>query len=185
MYPGLPINSIVSQYKDAFDWLHAATSRQIIVIISPLQSGCQNHSGYNVTTKEAGRIYNSNNPFSTGSISIISSLGISGTLNIPFTSGSTCPVCDGKGFLYSPASGTCTARIQFRNADTKFTHEDVKLKSHDFKVRIKVTGQASTDLLDRAEQVIIDGQTCRIIQEKVPVGLRDIHTYYYYLDDLQ
>lgn len=184
MYPQIPINDIVNSYKAAMDWLAGSTSRTIIVVTEPINSGCQNHSGYDVLTKSAQRFYNSANPFSTG-ITVISSLGISGTLNQPFESGTVCPVCLGDGFLHSPASGTVSARIQWRNELTKTTLDDIKLVSTDFSVRIKVTGSAATDLLDNAIHVIIDGQTCRIVKEKVPVGLRDIHTYYYYLDDLQ
>lgn len=184
MYPSIPVSQIISGYTDAMNWLANATSRPIVVFVKPISSGCPNNLGFDPVLKSAQKFYNPVNPFSTG-ITVIASLGISGILNIPFPSGTTCPVCMGHGFLYSPTSGTINARIQYRNKMSEFAHEETKIKSDDYKVRIKVTGSYAIDLLDRAEKVVIDGNNSRIVESKVPVGLRDIHTYYYYLNDLQ
>jgi len=184
-YPAIPINAIVSKYKEAFDWLHSGTSRQIIVMVEPLRSGCLNHSGWDPILKKAFPVYNSGNPFSQTSPTVIPSFNISGTLNIPFSGGVECPVCNGNGFLLSPSSGIINARIQWRNQDTDFDVEKAKLKSDEFSVRIKVTGSVDAALVDRNTRVIIDGRSCLMVKQGVPVGLRDIHSYYYYFKDLQ
>jgi hypothetical protein len=184
-YPNIPINDIVSGYKDAMDFLANATSRNITVFVEPSKSGCQNHLGFDPVTKNALNVYNSGNPFSQTVPTVIPSFGISGIINVPFSGGNVCPVCDGRGFIYSPASGVVNARIQWRNKDSQFEFNGTKIKSTDFSVRIKVTGNYATDLLDRAIQVSVDGQNCVVIEEKVPVGLRDIHTFYYFLKDIQ
>jgi hypothetical protein len=184
MYPTIPIDGIVSGYKESMDFLALATSRTVTVVTSPFKSGCLNHSGFDPITKRALPFYNTGNPFSTG-ITVIPSFGFSGVLNIPFSGGVECPVCNGNGFLNCPSSGTVSARIQWRNQDTKFDLDREKLRFENFQVRIKVTGSQAISLLDRAEKVVIDGENCKIIKEKVPVGLRDIHTYYYFLNRLQ
>lgn len=183
-YPIIPIDSIVSGYKGAFDWLSDSTSRQVIVITQPLKTGCPNHLGYDPVERRAFPVYNSGNPYSQTIITLIPAYGISGILNVPFSGGLNCPVCEGEGFLNAPTSGVAKARIQWRNKEAKFTLEDTKLKFGDADVRIKVTGAADIDLLDRSIKVIIDSVECKIDKYKVPVGLRDIHTYYYYLNKL-
>lgn len=181
-YPTIPIDSIVSGYKGAFDWLANATSRDIVVFTQPQKTGCQNHLGYDPVERRAFPVYNSGNPFSKTTNTVIPSYNINGILNIPFSGGLACPVCNGDGFIYSPGSGVAKARIQWRNKDTKFTLEDVKLKFPDFDLRIKVTGAADIALLDNAIRVVVDGMDCKIEKAKIPVGLRDIHTYYYFLN---
>lgn len=184
-YPSLPINDIVSSYKDAFDWLHQATSRNIIVNTDPLRSGCPNHSG-NALDQSALNIYDPLNPFPTGVVTVIPELNISGILNQPFASGMVCPVCGGQGDLFSPTSGTVAARIQWRTADNTYEFHGEKLTVKDSSdVRIKVTGAADLDLLDRSNAINIDGRMCKIAKGHVPVGLRDVHSWYYYCNLLK
>lgn len=185
MYPSIPIDGIVSGYKGAFDWLHTATSRDITVFVTPHKSGCPNHVGYDLLNRKGIPTYNSGNPYSTSVPAVIPFLDVNGILNVPFSGGNHCPVCNNEGYILGPVSGTAKARIQWRNELTKFDLDKTKLKSFDFKVRIKVTGTDATNLLDRAERIQIDGQDLKMIMEKVPVGLRDIHSYYYYLDSIQ
>lgn len=183
--PNIPIDGIVAAYKQAMDFLANATSRPITVFTDPHKSGCPNHVGYDAITKHGTPTYNTANAFSATTPTNIPFLSVNGILNIPFSGGMRCPVCNNEGFILGPTSGTANARIQWRNEVSKYELANVKLKATDFKVRIKVTGANDISLLDRAVHVNIDGQNCRIVMEKVPVGLRDIHTYYYYLSDLQ
>lgn len=183
--PNLPIDSIVNSYKFSMDWLANATSRQIIVFVEPHKSGCPNHVGFDAITQHGTPTYNLANSFSTTASTTIPFLDVSGILNVPFSGGMRCPVCDNKGFILGPVSGTASARIQWRNEMTKFDLDKIKLKAANFKVRIKVTGSSDLNLIDRSIRVVIDNQPCKIIMEKIPVGLRDIHSYYYYLDNIQ
>lgn len=183
--PTLPINSLISGYKAVMDWEHAATSRPIVIYVHPMETGCPNHINFDPIIKQAVPSYNSANPFSLTGTSVIPAFSISGILNVPFSGGNPCPVCKGKGFLYSPSSGTVTARIKWQNQMTDFDLMKVRLKATDFKVRIKVTGTYATDLLDRSEMILVDGNPCRVIEDKISVGFGDIHSYYYYLGDVQ
>lgn len=183
--PNLPINGIVSDYQSSMSWLHNATSRTVVVLVAPIQSGCLNHSGYDAIERKARPIYNSGNPFSQTAPTVISSLGISGILNIPFSGGTNCVVCNGDGFLYSPTSGSVNARIQWRNRETTVAFEKIKMEFGNADVRLKITGATDKDLLDRAIKVHIDGNVCEKTKEGAPFGLRDIHSYYYYLRKVQ
>lgn len=183
--PSIPINAIVSGYTENLNWLHEATSRQIVIFVEPEKTGCPNHIGYDIINKRAFPNYNSGNPYSSSTPTAIPSFGISGILNVPFSGGMVCPVCNGDGHIFFPSSGTAKARIQWRNEDTDFNVNGVKLKETNFDVRIKVTGSQAVDLLDRSVRVRVDNVDCVILKEKVPVGLRDIHTYYYYLMEQQ
>ena len=183
--PNIPIDGIVSGYTQVFNWLHSATSRQVVVLVSPIQSGCLNHSGYDAIERKARPIYNSGNPFSQTTPTVISSLGISGILNIPFSGGNSCPVCNGDGFLYSPTSGAVNARIQWRNQETAVTFERIKMEFGNADVRLKITGATDKDLMDRAIKVHIDSYICEKTKEAVPEGLRDVFQYKYYLRKVQ
>lgn len=179
--PNIPINGIVTDYQSSMSWLHNATSRQIVPIVNPIQSGCLNHSGYDAIERKARPIYNSGNPFSSTVPTVIPSLGISGILNIPFSGGCACPVCNGEGFLYSPTSGSINARIQWRNDATTREMEKIKLEFANANVRVKVTGEAARDLMDRAIKIYVDGHLCEKTKEVAAFGLRDIFEYHYYL----
>lgn len=180
-FPNLPIDSIVSGYRESFDWLARATSRPITVFVDPHKSGCPNHVGYDSINKLGTPTYNSGNPFSTSADTSIPFLSVSGILNVPFSGGNDCPVCNNNGFILGPTSGIVSARIQFREQMSTYDLQRLKLKSDNFDIRIKVTGDAALDLLDRSIRVIVDGKDCGVTTDKIPVGLRDIHTYYYFL----
>lgn len=182
-YPSLPIDSIVSGYKGAFDWLARATSRNVTVHVEPLQSGCPNCKGMDFISHTPLNIYEPTNPFSASGITVIPSLNISGIMNRVFVSGENCPICNGTATLFSPASGTVSARIEWSSQDNVQEIRGVKVGVLDrADVRLKVTGAADLDLLDRAKLVNVDGTMCKIVKGHIPVGLRDIHTWYYYLD---
>jgi hypothetical protein len=178
------INSVVSQYQQVMSWLHTSTSRDIVLIYEPVQSGCPNHVGFNIIEKRAFPTYNQVNPFSQTTPTVISSLGISGILNIPFSGGETCPVCNGFGGLQSPTSGTIKARIQWRNAERERDADEIKLLQENADVRIKVTGN-DVALVERAIRFHVDGVLCEKNKAGVAFGLRDIFEYHYYLRKVQ
>jgi len=181
--PPLPIDGICSGYVQSMNWLAGATSRNVTVLLPPFRTGCPNHSGYDFINKKALNIYNTANPYPTGTPTVVSGFGISGILNVPFSGGTVCPVCFGNGNLNYPVSGTVPARIRWRGQDSDFEvgagGSVQKMEVINGDVRLKVTGQADVAMLDRAEGVIVDGIMCGRSQSKYPVGLRDIHTYIY------
>ncbi len=177
------INGIVTDYQAAMSWLHINTSRSVTLFFEPEKTGCPNDAGYDVVERRGIPIYNSGNTFSQTTPEIIPTYGISGILNIPF-SGTSCPVCQGEGFLFSPASGQLMARIQWRNADTVRSYGDQKFDAEDGDVRLKVTGTVDRDLMERSKKVLIDGVYCEKTKAGVPFGLRDIFEYHYYFHKL-
>lgn len=173
------IDPVVSQYNEAMTFLANTTSRSVTIFTDPIRTGCPNDQGYDPVEKRAIPIYNSGNPFSTTDVTVIPSFGINGILNIPF-SGCSCPVCRGEGFLFSPASGTLKARIQWRNEETNRDYSSIKFDSEKADVRLKITGAADKDLMDRSKRVLVDGILCEKTKAGVPFGLRDIFEYHYY-----
>lgn len=181
-YPNIPIDYYVLGYKGAFDWLHGATARNIIVFMPPIRTGCPNDAGFDFVNKKAFNVYNPANPFSSSSPTIIPQFNISGIINIPFSGEQICPVCNGLAFIESPASGIVPARIKWvdKEADLEFRGEKAVFPQSD--VRIKVTGLNDIYLLDRCDKALIDGFMCRMNEYRIDIGLRDVHTYIYHFN---
>lgn len=179
--PSLPIDTIVNYYKTTMNWLHSGTARDVIVYCDPIKTGCPNHIGYDFVNKRAGSSYNSANPYPTGSASVMSGAGISGILNIPFTSGNICPVCRGEGFLITPASGTVKARVQWKARENIADFKGDSLTVFDADVRLKVLPEDAS-LMNRATQAKIDGKLFKVKGLPDSVGLRDVAMLYYYFD---
>jgi len=181
--PALPIDSIVATYKSVMAWQHSGTARDIVVFCEPVRTGCPNHVGYDFINKRASTIYNTGNPYSTGSPFVINSSGIqiSGILNIPFASGSTCPVCQGVGFILTPASGIVKARIKWKQSENLANLKGENATVFDGDVRIKVL-PADSAIMARANQIRVDGKLCKAKGTPDAVGLRDVAAYYYYFD---
>lgn len=152
----LDLTGVVPIYQDNIDSLIDQLGKNVILTLGKITTDCPNCEYDSIRKRSSGR-YQSGGP-------------------IPFSDGTVCPYCEGRGKIETENTATIKALVKWNPRD--FNRMELNINEADVICRLK-TYLSDVPNLKRASSIIVDSDARRLsehrmylLREPTPVGLQ-------------